>query len=180
MIATTKAAGMIAVVLPHGALFRDGIELTIRANIVKSDLFEVIIELPTGIVPGASIPSAVCILNKAKIEDHWGKLLFINASRENGLRAGRAGAELTQMERAAIGNALRDFQEIPHFARVVDLAEVEQHDFILIASRYTEAGFHEQRVDLPRLVARLQDLERERDQAEHDMDQLLVRLRLVP
>ena len=66
MLAVTNPTGMVGVVMPHGILFRGGAEGTIRKGIVEADLFEAIIGLAPNLFYGASIPVAVCILNKDK------------------------------------------------------------------------------------------------------------------
>ena len=66
MLAVTTMTGMVGVVMPHGVLFRGGAEGKIRRGIVESDLFEAVIGLAPNLFYGASIPVAICVLNKAK------------------------------------------------------------------------------------------------------------------
>ena len=66
MLAVTNPGGMVGVVMPHGILFRGGAEGTIRKGIVEADLFEAIIGLAPNLFSGASIPVAICVLNKDK------------------------------------------------------------------------------------------------------------------
>ena len=62
----TNATGMVGVVMPHGVLFRGGAEGKIRRGIVADDLFEAVIGLAPNLFFGASIPVAICVLNKSK------------------------------------------------------------------------------------------------------------------
>ena len=80
MLAVTNPGGMVGVVMPHGILFRGGAEGTIRKGIVEADLFEAIIGLAPNMFSGASIPVAICVLNKDKPSDRRGKVLFIDAN----------------------------------------------------------------------------------------------------
>ena len=66
MLAVTNSQGMVGVVMPHGILFRGGAEGKIRRGVVEADLFEAVIGLAPNLFSGASIPVAICVLNKAK------------------------------------------------------------------------------------------------------------------
>ena len=66
MLAVTNAQGRVGVVMPHGVLFRGGAEGKIREGIVKADLFEAVIGLAPNLFFGASIPVAICVLNRDK------------------------------------------------------------------------------------------------------------------
>ena len=85
--------GMVGVVMPHGILFRSGGEGKIRRGIVEADLFEAVIGLAPNLFFGASIPVAICVLNKAKPVERRGKVLFVDAAQEGYFRPGQ-GAEL--------------------------------------------------------------------------------------
>ena len=90
MLAVTNAQGMVGVVMPHGVLFRGGAEGKIRRGIVEDDLFEAIIGLAPNLFSGASIPVAICVLNRAKPPERRGQLLFIDAAQEGYFRQGKA------------------------------------------------------------------------------------------
>ena len=66
MLAVTNVQGRVGVVMPHGVLFRGGAEGKIRRGIVEADLFEAVIGLAPNLFFGASIPVAICVLNRAK------------------------------------------------------------------------------------------------------------------
>jgi type I restriction enzyme M protein len=76
MIATTNKTGMVGVVMPHGVLFRGGAEGDIRKALLKEDLLEAVVGLPTNLFYGTGIPAAVLIFNKSKKRDRKGKLIF--------------------------------------------------------------------------------------------------------
>jgi len=88
MLGVTNAEGMVGVVMPHGVLFRGGAEGKIRKGIVDADLFEAIIGLAPNLFYGASIPVAICILNKDKPPEGRGKVLFVDANQPDYFRAG--------------------------------------------------------------------------------------------
>ena len=76
----TNVQGMVGVVMPRGILFRGGAEGKIRKGIVEADLLEAVIGLPPNLFSGASIPVAICLLNKAKPAERRDKLLLVDAA----------------------------------------------------------------------------------------------------
>ena len=80
---------MVGVVMPHGILFRGGAEGKIRRGIVEADLFEAIIGLAPNLFSGASIPVAICVLNKAKPAERRGRVLFVDAAQQGYYRQGK-------------------------------------------------------------------------------------------
>jgi type I restriction enzyme M protein len=176
MIATTNATGMIGVVMPHGILFRGGAEGVIRRGMVEADLFEAIIGLAPNIFYGASIPVAICVLNKAKRPERAGKILFVDAAQEGYFRPGKAQNYLDPEHIQAIVHVYEAFEEQPGFAHVADLAEVQANDYNLNISRYVAPVIEEEQVDIAEVLTRLREVERERDEAVRRMDELLAEL----
>jgi len=182
MIATTNATGMIGVVMPHGILFRGGTEAIIRRGMVlgtptgQGDLFEAIIGLAPNLFYGASIPVAICILNKNKPPERKGKILFIDAAQPGYYREGKAQNYLDDEHIRKIVEAYRAFEDVPRFAHVADLAEIEANDFNLNISRYVDTSVAEDRIDIEAALRKLRELEHERDLAVKRMDELLAEL----
>jgi type I restriction enzyme M protein len=176
MIATTNATGMIGVVMPHGVLFRGGAEGVIRQSLVRANLFEAIIGLAPNLFYGASIPVAICVLNRAKRPEHRGKVLFIDAAQEGYFRAGKAQNFLERGHIDRIVAAYQAYEDVPRFAHVADLAEIEANDFNLNISRYVDTTVEVERIDIGAALARLRELERERDAAVATMNRLLAEL----
>ena len=176
MIATTNATGMIGVVMPHGILFRGGAEGVIRKGIVEADLFEAIIGLAPNIFYGASIPVAICVLNRAKRAERAGKILFVDAAQEGHFRPGKAQNYLDPEHIQSIVKAYEAFEDRPGFAHVAELAEVQENDYNLNISRYVAPVVEEEQVDIGEVLTRLREVERERDEAVRRMDELLAEL----
>jgi type I restriction enzyme M protein len=176
MLATTNSTGMVGVVMPHGILFRGGTEEIIRRGIVQADLFEAIIGLAPNLFSGASIPVAICVLNKAKPAERRGKILFVDAAQPGYFREGKATNYLDPEHIAKIIEAYTAFEDVPRFAHVAGLAEIEANDFNLNISRYVDTSVAEERIDIGEALARLRELERERDAAVRKMDGLLAEL----
>ena len=176
MLGVTNAEGMAGVVMPHGILFRGGAEGKIRRGILEADLFEAIIGLAPNLFFGASIPVAICVLNKAKPPGRWGKVLFIDANQEGYFRQGKAQNFLDPEHIARIVTAYGNFEDVERFAHVADLDEIEDNDFNLNISRYVDTIEPVEVMSVEDALAQLREAERRRDEAVTKMDQLLSQL----
>ena len=176
MLAVTNPSGMVGVVMPHGILFRGGAEGTIRKGIVEADLFEAIIGLAPNLFYGASIPVAVCILNKDKPPERRGKVLFVDANQPGYFRAGKAQNLLEPEHVAKIVEAFRAYEEVERFAHVADLKEIAANDFNLNISRYVDTTEPIEVPSVEEALKLLGEAEQRRDQAAERMDKLLAEL----
>ena len=176
MLAVTNAEGMVGVVMPHGILFRGGAEGTIRKGIVEADLFEAVIGLAPNLFYGASIPVAVCILNRRKPPERRGKTLFIDAAQPDYFRAGKAQNFLDRVHISSIVEAFRNFGEIERFAHVADLEEIAANDHNLNISRYVDTTEPVEVPSVAEALAQLREAERQRGEAAARMDALLADL----
>ncbi|MCD6213526.1 MAG: type I restriction-modification system subunit M [Candidatus Desulfofervidus sp.] len=136
MVASLKDDGVMATVMPHGVLFRGGQEKVIREGIVKADLIEAIIGLPSKLFYNVSIPACVVVINKNKPEHLKNKILFINADREYG--EGRNQNYLRPEDIEKIVTVFTGKKEIPKYSRLVDIGEIEDKDFNLNIRRYVD------------------------------------------
>ena len=176
MLAVTGAEGMVGVVMPHGILFRGGAEGKIRRGIVEADLFEAVIGLAPNLFFGASIPVAVCVLNRAKPAGRRGKVLFVDAAQEGYFRQGKAQNFLDREHIDKIVDAYQAFEDVERFAHVADLDEIEANDFNLNISRYVDTTEPVEVLSVEDALAQLREAERQRDAAVAKMDQLLAEL----
>lgn len=136
MIASLKDDGMMATVMPHGVLFRGGVEKAIREGIVNDDIFEAIISLPQHLFYGTGIPACILVINKKKKKDLKGKILFINADAEYG--EGRNQNFLRPEDIEKIDNVFEKKIEEPKYSRLVDVAEIKKNEFNLNIRRYVD------------------------------------------
>ena len=176
MLAVTNAQGRVGVVMPHGILFRGGAEGKIREGIIKADLFEAVIGLAPNLFFGASIPVAICVLNRDKPAERRGRVLFVDAAQPGYFRAERAHNFLDREHIAGIVEAYRAFGDVERFAHVADLAEIEGNDFNLNISRYVDTTEPVETLSVAEALARLREAERRRDEATARMDALLAEL----
>jgi type I restriction enzyme M protein len=136
MIASLKENGKMACVMPHGVLFRGGAEKMIRENIIKENLIEAIIALPPALFYGTGIPACVIVVNKNKPDAQRHKILFVNADAEYG--EAKAQNYLRPEDIEKIDNTYTQTLEIPKYARLVDLAEIEANEYNLNIRRYVD------------------------------------------
>jgi type I restriction enzyme M protein len=174
MIATTNTNGMVGVVMPHGVLFRGAAEGDIRKGILQEDLVEAVVGLPTNLFYGTGIPAAILIVNRAKKADRKKKVLFIEGSRE--FKEGSAQNYLREEDVKKVAAAFHAFKDIPKYARVVPLEEIEKNDFNLNIARYVETADAVVKVDVAHALARLRELEGRRAEAESRMNGYLKEL----
>ncbi len=172
MVATLNATGQLAVVMPHGVLFRGGSERDIRKGLVTDDLVEAVIGLPSNLFYGTGIPAAVLVLNRAKLRKR--QVLFIDASRE--FMDGTAQNFLRDEDVNRIAATFRAFADSEGYARVVSIEEIEKNDFNINISRFVDATESEAAVDVAAAVRRLRVLEAERAAAEARMNAHLKEL----
>ncbi|WP_420612531.1 N-6 DNA methylase [Candidatus Spongiisocius sp.] len=138
MLAVLKKDGTVATVMPHGVLFRSGVEGTIRQRIIEDDLLDTVIGLGPNLFYGTGIPAAILILRAkgSKPPERRGKVLFINADREYG--EGRAQNHLRPRDEEKITATYRNFTDVDGFAKVVTLNELADNDFNCNIRRYAD------------------------------------------
>ena len=138
MLAVLKSDGIVATVMPHGVLFRGGVEGEIRKRIIEDDLLDTVIGLGPNLFYGTGIPAAILILRAkgSKPPERRGKVLFINADRE--YTDGRAQNVLRPQHEQKIVATCRDFADVDGFARVVAADELAENDFNCNIRRYAD------------------------------------------
>ena len=128
--------GRMAVVLPHGALFRMGKEGEIREKILGMDLLEAVIGLGPNLFYGTGLAACILIFRQRKKPDRKRKVLIVDASKE--FKTGRAQNELLPEHVERIYQWYRKYQDVSGIARVVTLEEIASNDHNLNIPRYVE------------------------------------------
>jgi type I restriction enzyme M protein len=146
-------SGRMAVVLPHGVLFRKGAEGKIREHLLKADLLDAVIGLGPNIFYGTPLAACVLIFRKEKATEKKGKVLFIDASEQ--IRTGRAQNFLEKEHVDKIYEWYSNFEEVENFVHVAPLNEIEENDFNLNIPLYVEKIIED---DLPSVEEALADL----------------------
>ena len=136
MIASLNCKGRMAVIMPHGVLFRSGKEQEIRKGIVNdAKILEGIISLPPNLFYGTGITACVLVINKDRKDDK-NKVMFINADKE--YREGKNQNSLRPEDIEKISYVLKNKLEIPKYSRLVDIKELEEEGFNLNIRRYVD------------------------------------------
>lgn len=128
--------GRMAVVLPHGALFRGNKEGEIRKKIIGMDLLEAVIGLGPNLFYGASLAACILVFRQQKKHDRKNKVLIIDASHE--IKVGRAQNELLPENVERIYSWYREYKNVEGVARVITRDEIAANNFNLNITRYIE------------------------------------------
>lgn len=142
--------GTMAIILPHGVLFRGGAEERIRTKLLKDNHIDTVIGLPSNLFYSTGIPVCILVLKKCKKEDD---VLFINASehfekgkRQNTLREGEDGKP-NDIQKIVETYQYRP-DNIEKYARRVSMEEIEKNGYNLNISRYVSTAEDEVQIDL--------------------------------
>lgn len=146
--------GRVAVVLPQGALTRQGAEARIRSFVLKSDVVEAVIGLAPNLFYGAGLAACVLILRMRKEPDAKGKVLFING--ESLFKRGRNQNTLEPKHAQRLLHAHQAFSDIDGLARVVDIDEIERNGCNLNIPLYVALGHAGERMTLANELANLE------------------------
>jgi len=140
-----KDDGVMAIILPHGVLFRGGVEAKIRKKLLDDGHIDTVIGLPANLFYSTGIPVCILVLKRCKKPDD---VLFINASEhfERGKRQNYLSDE--HIQKIVYTYQLRPENRIERYARRVGMDEIEANDFNLNISRYVTTAKEEVEIDL--------------------------------
>ena len=180
--------GTMAIILPHGVLFRGGAEQRIREKLLKDGNIDTVIGLPSNLFFSTGIPVCILVLKKCKKDDD---VLFINASehykkekRQNILRDGKVDGELKEGEPNDIKKIIDTYINRPakeeRYSRRVSMEEIEKNDFNLNISRYVSTAIAEKKIDLEEVHHNLTDIEKSATKARDEHNKFLEELGLPP
>jgi type I restriction enzyme M protein len=165
------ATGRMAVVLPHGALFRMGIEGKMRRKILEMDLLEAVVGLGPNLFYGTGLAACILVFRMRKLAERRHRILIVDASKE--YRRGRNQNTLESEHVDRIYGWYRDFRDVEGVARVVTLDEVAQNDFNLNISLYVEPLVEEETITVEEAMANLKRSLQEAYAAEDRLKELL-------
>jgi type I restriction enzyme M protein len=142
--------GTMAIILPHGVLFRGGQEEKIRTKLLKDNNIDAVIGLPSNLFYSTGIPVCILVLKKCKKEDD---VLFINASEH--YDKGKRQNSLDESHIEKIVDTYRFRGEENRYSRKVAMEEIEKNGYNLNISRYVSTAEDEIPVDLEEVNKRL-------------------------
>ena len=170
-----KDEGVMAIILPHGVLFRGGAEERIRTKLLKDGHIDPVIGLPAHLFYSTGIPVCILVLKKCKKPDD---VLFINAAEL--FVKGKRQNHLTDEHIAKIIKAYQYREEEPRYSRKVEMAEIERNDFNLNISRYVNTAVSETEIVLDETHQELVEIEKAIAVAKDKHNDLLRELNLKP
>ena len=168
--------GRVAVLLPHGVLFRGGAEEAIRKYIIKDlNRLDAVIGLPSNLFHGTGIPVCVLVL-KSKRNGNSNNILFIDASKD--FTAGKKQNILEDKHIEKILDAYEKRQDIDKFAHVADMKEIEENDYNLNIPRYVDTSEPEPEIDLDEVYAELDAVESKEAKCLSEFNTMMAELGL--
>ena len=150
-----KDEGVMAIILPHGVLFRGGAEERIRQKLLKDGHIDTVIGLPANLFYSTGIPVCILVLKKCKKPDD---VLFINAAEH--FVKGKRQNQLSEEHIAKIIDTYQNRTEETRYSRRVEMAEIEKNDFNLNISRYISTAVGEEEISLGVTNEKLVEIEK--------------------
>lgn len=135
--------GTMAIVLPHGVLFRGAAEGKIRETLIGKNYLDTIIGLPANLFYGTSIPTVILVLKKNRENKD---ILFIDAS--NDFEKNKNQNNLTDEHINKIINTYKERKDVKKYAHLASIEEIRENDFNLNIPRYVDTFEEEEPIDL--------------------------------
>lgn len=168
--------GVMAIILPHGVLFRGGAEERIRTKLLKDGHIDTVIGLPANLFFSTGIPVCILVLKRCKKSDD---VLFINAAEH--FDKDKKINKLTSEHISKIVSTYADRpKEIERYSRRVSMEEIEKNDFNLNISRYVSTAKAEEKIDLKKVHQDLTNIEKSISSATKEHNKFLKELGLPP
>lgn len=165
--------GTMAIVLPHGVLFRGASEGKIRKNIIDNNLLDTVIGLPANLFYGTSIPTAVLVF-KGRESRRTKDILFIDASSE--FVKGKNQNKLSPENIDKIIETYEKREDVEKYAHVATLDEIKENDYNLNIPRYVDTFEEEEVTPLPQLAQELADVKQEIEKSTDKLFEMLGEL----
>ena len=157
--------GRVAVVVPHGVLFRGAAEGRIRRKMIEENLLDAVIGLPGNLFPTTNIPVAILVFDRRRegttenTEEYGKNVIFIDASRE--FVSGKNQNTLSDEHLEKIMNAYKERKSKEKYAHVADFEEIKENDFNLNIPRYVDTFEEEEPIDIDEVQKEIDALEKE-------------------
>ncbi|VGO12711.1 Type I restriction enzyme EcoKI M protein [Pontiella desulfatans] len=170
--------GRVAVVVPHGVLFRGAAEGRIRQKLIEDNLLDAVIGLPGNLFQTTSIPVAILIFDRSregtakKTKGREKKVLFIDASKE--FKPGKNQNALTEEHIEKIVDTYRERKTVEKYSYVATFDEIKENDFNLNIPRYVDTFEEEAEIDVDAVQKEIDDLETELSNVRKEMTEKLA------
>lgn len=173
--AALEKEGRVAVVVPHGVLFRGAAEGRIRQKMIEENLLDAVVGLPGNLFPTTSIPVAILVFDRSREKGgkHYNQkdVIFVEASRE--YLPGKNQNSLSDEHIKKIINAVNKRQDIDKYAHVAHFDEIKGNDFNLNIPRYVDTFEEEAEIDIVAVQIEIDQLEKELVEVRAKMAEML-------
>lgn len=163
-----KDTGTMAIVLPHGVLFRGAAEGVIRKKLLEDGSIDAVIGMPANLFYGTSIPTTVIILKKNKTTRD---VLFIDASRE--FEKGKNQNKLSKENIDKIVETYKERKAIDKYSHVATFDEIKENDYNLNIPRYVDTFEEEEPVDMEKVGQELKEIRQEKKKLNSELESMI-------
>lgn len=169
-----KHEGTMAIVLPHGVLFRGAAEGKIRRKLLEMGAIYAVIGLPSNLFYNTTIPTTIVVLKKQRPDPLGRDVLFIDASKE--FIRGKKQNQLSEDNIQAILSMYHDRKDVDKHAHLASFEEIEKNDFNLNIPRYVDTFEEEPDIDIAALAEEMCETDQEIQKAESELLKGLMEL----
>lgn len=166
--------GRMAVVLPHGVLFRGASEGRIREQMIELNLLDAVIGLPANLFYGTSIPACILVFRKGRTRED---VLFIDASSEGNFEKGKNQNLLRDIDIDRIVRTYQAYETVDKYAYRALREEIRENEYNLNIPRYVDT-FEEELIDIDEVRANIAKIDAELKEVQAQMDIYLKELGL--
>jgi type I restriction enzyme M protein len=170
-----KEEGVMAIILPHGVLFRGGAEERIRTKLLKDGHIDTVIGLPANLFYSTGIPVCILVLKKCKKPDD---VLFINAAGPEHFDKGKRQNQLSSKHIKKIVDTYQFRTEEDRYSKRIDMERIAKEGYNLNISRYISTATADEEIDLGEVNERLVGLEAKIAEATKKHNSFLAELGL--
>ena len=161
--AALEKEGRVAVVVPHGVLFRGGAEGRIRRKLIEDNLLDSVIGLPGNLFPTTGIPVAILVFDRSRekggANEQTRDVIFIDASQD--YEAAKNQNKLTEAQINKIIASRQARKDVDKYAHVATFDEIRENDFNLNIPRYVDTFEEEEEIDIDAVQKEIDKLEME-------------------
>ena len=176
--AALEKEGRVAVVVPHGVLFRGGAEGRIRQKLIEDNALDAVIGLPANLFPTTSIPVAILVFDRSRekggVNESRREVMFIDASRE--YQSGKNRNNLLEEHINKIVATYKARKDEDKYAHVAKFDEIKENEFNLNIPRYVDTFEEEEQIDVAAVQKEIDQLEGELVEVRAKMKQYLKEL----
>ncbi|WP_342542721.1 type I restriction-modification system subunit M [Paenisporosarcina sp. FSL H8-0542] len=166
-----KDSGTMAIVLPHGVLFRGAAEGVIRKKLLEDGSIDAVIGMPSNLFFGTSIPTTVIILKKNRESRD---VLFIDAS--NDFIKGKNQNKLSKENIDKVVETYRYREDVDKYAHMASFEEIKENDFNLNISRYVDTFEEKETVDMATIGVSIREVRKEKAELESSLYKMISSL----